>query len=153
MSYKTAVIVSFQNIKQFEIHSLQGSSKSTMKLSVFDIGKLPTQQLQWQLWNSRPPASVILCWVSWVENVLLIYYASSDLFVCLHWKCLFTLKKTRFTAFLDGDKQTDRQTDRRTNAGDSIIPRFRRDNKQTNHLVGANFAFAWICTLKRVLSL
>ena len=36
--------------------------------------------------NSRPPASVILCWVSWVENVLLIYYASSDLFVCLHWK-------------------------------------------------------------------
>jgi len=23
--------------------------------------------------NSRPPASVILCWVSWVENVLLIY--------------------------------------------------------------------------------
>ena len=26
--------------------------------------------------NTRPPASVILCWVSWVENVLLIYYAS-----------------------------------------------------------------------------
>ena len=23
-------------------------------------------------WNSRPPASVILCWVSWVENVLFI---------------------------------------------------------------------------------
>jgi len=36
--------------------------------------------------NSRPLASVILCWVSWVENVLLIYYASSDLLVCLHWK-------------------------------------------------------------------
>jgi len=36
--------------------------------------------------NSRPPTSVILCWVSWVENVLLIYYASSDLLVCLHWK-------------------------------------------------------------------
>ena len=36
--------------------------------------------------NSRPPASVILCWVSWVENVLLIYYASSDLLVCLHGK-------------------------------------------------------------------
>ena len=33
-------------------------------------------------WNSRPPASVILCWVSWVENVLLIYYSSSDLLVC-----------------------------------------------------------------------
>jgi len=45
--------------------------------------------------NSRPPASVILCSVSWVENVLLIYYASSDLFVCLHWKkSLFTLKKS-----------------------------------------------------------
>jgi len=24
--------------------------------------------------NSRPPASVILCWVRWVENVLLIYW-------------------------------------------------------------------------------
>jgi len=36
--------------------------------------------------NSRQPASLILCWVSWVENVLLIYYASSDLLVCLHWK-------------------------------------------------------------------
>jgi len=36
--------------------------------------------------NSRPPASVILCWV---ENVLLIYYASVCLhckLVCLHWK-------------------------------------------------------------------
>ena len=42
--------------------------------------------------NSRPPASVILCWVSWVENVLVMYYAS----VCLHWK-----RNQRFTAFLD----------------------------------------------------
>ena len=57
--------------------------------------------------NSRPPASVILCWVSWVENVLLIYDASSDLFVCLHWKCLFTLENNpRFTAFLDSNLHT-----------------------------------------------
>ena len=39
--------------------------------------------------------------VEWVENVLLIYYASSDLLVCLHWKlvCLHP----RFTAFLDSN--------------------------------------------------
>ena len=44
--------------------------------------------------NSRPPASVILCWVSWVENVLLIYYASSDLLVCFALEIgLFTLEK------------------------------------------------------------
>jgi len=36
-----------------------------------------------------------------VENVLLIYYASSDLFVCLHWK-----KIPRFTAFLDSNLHT-----------------------------------------------
>jgi len=55
--------------------------------------------------NSRPPSSVIFCWVSWVENVLLIYYASSD--------CLFTLemfvyigKNPRFTAFLDSNLHT-----------------------------------------------
>jgi len=29
---------------------------------------------------------------------------------------------------------TNRQTDRQTNAGENIIPRFRGDNKQTNHL-------------------
>ena len=51
--------------------------------------------------NSRPPTSVILCWVSWVENVLLIYYASSDLLVCLHWK-----KNPRFMAFLDSNLHT-----------------------------------------------
>ena len=50
--------------------------------------------------NSRPPASVILCSVSWVENALLIYYAPSDLFVCLHWK------NPRFTAFLDSNLHT-----------------------------------------------
>ena len=50
--------------------------------------------------NSRPPASVILCRVSWVENVLLIYYASSYLFVCLHWK------NPRFTAFFDSNFYT-----------------------------------------------
>ena len=44
-------------------------------------------------WSSCPSASVILCWVSWVENVLLIYYASSNLWVCLHWKKLFPLEK------------------------------------------------------------
>jgi len=38
--------------------------------------------------------------MSWVENVLLIYYASSDLFVCLHWK------NSRFTAFLDSNLHT-----------------------------------------------
>jgi len=51
--------------------------------------------------NSRPPASVILCWVSWVENVLLIYYASSDLLVCLHWKlvCLHWKKSLVYGVF------------------------------------------------------
>ena len=54
--------------------------------------------------NSLPPASLILCWVSWVENVLLIYYASSDLFVCLHWqKFVYIGKNPRFTAFLDSN--------------------------------------------------
>ena len=43
--------------------------------------------------NSRPPGSVILCWVSWVENVLLIYYVSSDLLVCLHWKKIPGLRR------------------------------------------------------------
>ena len=38
--------------------------------------------------NSRLPVSVILCWVSWFENVLLIYYAS--LFVYIGNVCLFT---------------------------------------------------------------
>jgi len=57
--------------------------------------------------NLRPPVSLILCWVSWVENVLLIYYASSDLFVYLHWKCLFKLEKNpQFTAFLDSNFHT-----------------------------------------------
>ena len=41
--------------------------------------------------NSRPPASVILCWVSWVDNVLFIMRQVICLFVyignvCLHWK-------------------------------------------------------------------
>ena len=49
--------------------------------------------------NSRPPASVILCWVSWVENVLVIYYAS----VCLHWKKIPGLR-----AFLDSNLHTRR---------------------------------------------
>ena len=50
--------------------------------------------------NSRSPASVILCWVSWVENVLLIYYASSDfLFVYIG-------KNPRFKAFLDSNLHT-----------------------------------------------
>jgi len=49
--------------------------------------------------NSRPPASVILCWVNWVENVLLIYYASSDLLVYIG-------KNPRFTAFLDSNLHT-----------------------------------------------
>ena len=57
--------------------------------------------------NSRPPASVILCWVSWVENVLLIYYASSDLLVFTLEIGLFTLEKNpRFTAFLDSNLHT-----------------------------------------------
>ena len=61
-------------------------------------------KLEVRSWEYR---SVILCWVNWVENVLLIYYASSDLFVCLHWKCLFTLEKNpRFTAFLDSNLHT-----------------------------------------------
>ena len=57
--------------------------------------------------NSRPPASVILCWVSWVENVLLIYYASSDLLVCLHWKlvCLHS-KKSPVYGVLDSNLHT-----------------------------------------------
>jgi len=57
--------------------------------------------------NSRQPASVILCWVSWVENVLLIYYASSDLLVCFHWKsvCLHW-KNPRFTFFLRSNLYT-----------------------------------------------
>jgi len=61
---------------------------------------------QWKR-NSRPPASVTLCWVSWVENVLLIYYASSDLLVCLHWKlvCLHW-KKSPVSAFLDSNLHT-----------------------------------------------
>ena len=51
--------------------------------------------------NSRPPAPVILCWVSWVENVLLIYYASSDLLVSLHWKlvCLHWKKSPVYGIF------------------------------------------------------
>jgi len=57
--------------------------------------------------NSSPPASVILCWVSWVENVLLIYYASSDMFVCLNWKLFVYIgKNPRFTAFLDSNLHT-----------------------------------------------
>ena len=32
------------------------------------------------------------------------------------------------------NRQTNRQTDRQTNAGKNIIPRFRGDNKPTNHL-------------------
>jgi len=39
---------------------------------------------------SCPPASVILCWVSSVENVLLIYYASGLFTLQI---CLFTLEK------------------------------------------------------------
>ena len=53
-----------------------------------------------QTYRCQTSASVILCWVSWVENVLLIYYASSDLFVCLHWK------NPRFMAFLDSNLHT-----------------------------------------------
>ena len=51
--------------------------------------------------NSRPHTSVILCWVSWVENELLIYYASSDLLVCLYWKlvCLYWKKSTVYGVF------------------------------------------------------
>ena len=59
--------------------------------------------------NTRPPASVILCWVSWVENVLLIYYASSDLLVCLHWKlvCLHWKKSPVYGVFgLDSNLHT-----------------------------------------------
>ena len=58
--------------------------------------------------NSRPPASVILCWVSRVENVLIIYYASCDLLVCLHFKlvCSHWKKNPRFTAFLDSNLHT-----------------------------------------------
>ena len=57
--------------------------------------------------NSRPPASVILCWVSWVENVLLIYYTSSDLLVCFHWKsvCLHW-KKSPVYVFLRSNLYT-----------------------------------------------
>ena len=55
--------------------------------------------------NSRPTASVILCWVSWVENVLLIYYACW--LVCLHCKLVrLHWKKSRFTAFLDSNLHT-----------------------------------------------
>jgi len=34
--------------------------------------------------NSRPPASIILCWVSWECITYLL--CVSDLLVCLHWK-------------------------------------------------------------------
>ena len=107
--------------------------------------------------NSRPPASVILCWVSSSECITYL--------LCVKWfVCLFTLEKIpgRFTAFLDSNLHTrlaivtenelglafpprnlpktfrpdpstfylvvvvtNKQTDRQTNAGDSIIPRFR----------------------------
>jgi len=57
--------------------------------------------------NSRPPASVILCWVSWVENVLLIYFASSELLVCLHWKLVcWHWKKSPVYGVLDSNLHT-----------------------------------------------
>jgi len=64
--------------------------------------------------NSRPPTSVILCWVSWVENVLLIYYAS----VCLHLK-----KNHRFTAFLDSKIHTRLAIVTANEPGPSFSPR------------------------------
>ena len=68
------------------LNLLQNNRKLTTNL-IITRGKV----LSWEYRsprkrNSRPPASVVLCWVSWVENVLLIYYASSDLLACLHWK-------------------------------------------------------------------
>ena len=59
--------------------------------------------------NSRPPASVILCWVSWVE--LRMYY----LFIMRQVICWFVFignwfvyigKNPRFTAFLDSNLHT-----------------------------------------------
>ena len=45
--------------------------------------------------------------MTWVENVLLIYYASSDLLVCLHWKLvIYIVRNPRFTAFLDSNLHT-----------------------------------------------
>ena len=54
--------------------------------------------------NLLPPASVILCWVSWVENVLLIYWFVGLFSLQIG---LFTLEKNRrFTAFLDSKIHT-----------------------------------------------
>jgi len=54
--------------------------------------------------NSRPPVSIILCSVSWVKNVLLIYYASGLFTLEIG---LFTLEKNpRITAFLDSNLHT-----------------------------------------------
>ena len=93
------------NVTTFSAYVASGLDGVYIVMSVI-ISKTRGKALSWEYRsprkrNSRPPASVILCWVSWVENVLLIYYASSDLLVCLHWK-----KNPRFTAFLDSNLQT-----------------------------------------------
>jgi len=108
--------------------------------------------------NSHPPASVILCWVSWERITYLL---------CVKWFVGLTLEKNpRFTAFLDSNFHTRLAivtenelglaftprnlpkkfrpdpctfylvivvTNRQTNAGDYINPResFRGDNKTT----------------------
>jgi len=41
---------------------------------------------------------------------------------------------TFYLVIVATNRQTNRQTDRQTNAGKNIIPRFRGDNKPTNHL-------------------
>jgi len=115
--------------------------------------------------NSHPPASVSLCWVSWVENVLLIYYASSDLLFFyigkipglrrfwtvtnLHTRLAIVTANKLGLAFprknlpkkFRPDPSTfycgNKQTDRQTYASDYIIPResFRGDNKKSTQNV------------------